>query len=139
MFLTDLPLEIRLRISKHCSPSSLAILSRVNTSLRDVAEYALYSHIHYWEENRLLLHTFATNPRKASRVKGFYVELNIGKQGSEVVTRSILVKIAEALKKMPNLVDLRILYELNYVDHSCEDRLNQVIRFASSRFQVISP
>jgi hypothetical protein len=147
----DLPLEIRLHILKHCSPSSLAILSRVHTSLRDAAECALYSHIHYWvrpldavilsrhhngsvrsvlglQEDRSLLHTFATNPQKASKVKGFYVEFDTSKRvRREEILHFILVKVAEALEKMPNLVDLRILYSLDDRD----DRLNQVIRFVS--------
>ena len=154
MFLTDLPLEIHLHILKYCSPSSLAILSRVHTSLRDVAECALYSDIHYWvqpldavilastmsfhngsvlglQENRSLLHTFATNPRKALMVKGFYVEFDTSKWVDKEIMHFILVEVAEALEKMPNLVDLRILYSLH---ESWGDRFNQVIRFASSRF-----
>ena len=45
MFLGDLPLEIQDNILEHCSPSDLAVLSRVHTSVRDVAEYTLYAHI----------------------------------------------------------------------------------------------
>jgi hypothetical protein len=150
MFLTDLPLEIQFHILELCSPSSLAILSRVHTSLRDVAECALYSYVHYWiqpldavilspnddssvlelQENRSLLHTFATNPRKASKVKALYVEFDTRNLVRGEIMHFILIKVAEALEKMPNLVDLRILYSL---DDSCEDRLNQVIRFASTR------
>jgi hypothetical protein len=47
MVFRDLPPEIQSRILELCSPSDLAVLSRVHTSGRDMAEYALYSRIQY--------------------------------------------------------------------------------------------
>jgi hypothetical protein len=155
MFLRDLPLEIQHAILEHCSPSDLAVLSRVHTSVRDVAEHALYSHIRYrarpldmvssetrnnhvvlgLKENRSLLHTFATNSRKASMVKAFYVELETSKGSNGLhalddgrnVVGFVQVKLAEVLEKMPNLVDLRILY-CPVITWS-QGRISQAIRF----------
>ena len=98
MVFSGLPLEIQSRILELCSPNDLAVLSRVHTLGRDLAEYALYSHIQYrvrpsdlikpsrdvendqspqeLKEDRSLLHTFANNSRKASMVKVFYVGLD---------------------------------------------------------------
>lgn len=42
----DLAPEIQLRILQFSSLGDLSSLSRVHTSLRDVAEYVLYSNIH---------------------------------------------------------------------------------------------
>ena len=153
MSLRDLPLEIQQAVLEHCSPNDLAALSRVHTSVRDAAEHALYSHIRYYahpldmvsesnqvvpqrlNENRSLLHTFSTNSRKASMVKAFYVELETrggcGVGGSSVV-RFVLVKLAEALEKMPNLVDLRIL---NCATDRSEWRISQAIRLVCNRWQ----
>jgi hypothetical protein len=155
MFLGDLPLEIQYNILEHCSPRDLAVLSRVHASVRDVAEYALYGHIWYraqpldmivmtmpaWDydavpqrlkENKSLLHTFATNSRKASMV---YIELenDQGCDRNSNVVRFVLVKLAEALEKMPNLVDLRIIH--NPMKES-EGRISQVIRFVSNHWQL---
>ena len=158
MFLGDLPLTIQCNILEHCLPSDLAILSRVHSSVRDVAEYALYSHIHYraqlfkivtmvpsWEsqavqvlqrlkENKSLLHTFATNPWKASMVKEFYFELDRGDGCDNNLIHFVLVKLVEALEKMPNLVDLRIIQHSPIEDLS-KAIISQVIRFVSSRWQ----
>jgi hypothetical protein len=140
MAFRGLPLEIQSLIVEFCSPSDLAVLSRVHTSGRDMAEYALYSRIQYsaWpadlivptqdvendessqklKEDRSLLHRFANNSWKASMVKMFYVELEHQDQFFKFhdnrtcikSTDFILVKLAEALVKMSNLVDLRILH-----------------------------
>ena len=140
MVFRDLPPEIQSRILEFCSPSDLAVLSRVHTTVRDTAEYALYSHVQYCirpselitpsrgvkkdkgsqelKEDRSLLHTFTYNSRKASMVKMFYAELEDEYDedipGScnayEQSTQFILAKLAEVLVKMPNLVDLRILH-----------------------------
>ena len=68
-------------------------------------------------------------------VKAFYVELEArggcGVGGSSVV-RFVLVKLAEALEKMRNLVDLRILYCAT--DRS-EWRISQAIRLVCNRWQ----
>ena len=150
MFLGDLPLEIRYNILEHCSPRDLAVLSRVHTSVRDVAEYALYSHIRYCAQphdmvsservqaapQRLkeesLLHTFANNSRKASMVKALYIELE-KKWGYDDAVHFVLVKLAEALEKMPNLVDLRIIYSPM---KESEGRITQAIRLVFNRWQL---
>ena len=165
MVFSGLPLEIQSRILELCSPNDLAVLSRVHTLGRDLAEYALYSHIQYrvrpsdlikpsrdvendrspqeLKEDRSLLHTFANNSRKASMVKVFYVGLEDEYGADDEVEHEdefdelghddetigfiefhgfhdhctriksidfILVKLAEALVQMSNLVDLRILH-----------------------------
>ena len=156
MVFSGLPLEIQSRILELCSPNDLAVLSRVHTLGRDLAEYALYSRIQYrvrpsdlikpsrdvendqspqeLKEDRSLLHTFANNSRKASMVKVFYVGLDDEYGADDEVEHDdetigfiefhgfhdhcariksidfILVKLAEALVQMSNLVDLRILH-----------------------------
>ncbi|KAF8655893.1 hypothetical protein AX14_008118 [Amanita brunnescens Koide BX004] len=174
MILGNLPPEIQSRILELCSPNDLAVLSRVHTSLQDVAEYALYSRIQYrarpfdliitsgdvtnfdedsWvpQEDRSLLHTFANNSRKASMVKMLYVELLTDEVTSEPQgvgydyrarrkrIQFVLVKLADVLVKMPNLVDLRILHDLMEYSDSCKPgarRINEVIRFVFQRSGV---
>ena len=88
------------------------------------------------KENKSLLHTFATNSRKASMVKSFYVELEReGGDGNAI--RFVLAKLAEALEKMPNLVDLRIIPH-SPIDDLSEGRISQVIRFVSDRWQFVT-
>ena len=162
MIFRDLPPEIQSRILEFCSPSDLAVLSRVHTLGRDMAEYALYSRIQFHarpsdliitscdtenneglqelKEDRSLLHTFANNARKASMVKMFYVELEDEFDENDVTdsyyacrksTRFILVKLAEALVKMPNLVDLRILHgRMEDWDAKATRGINEAIRYA---------
>ena len=160
MVFRALPPEIQFRILEFCSPSDLAVLSRTHSSGRDMAEYALYSRIQYcarpsdmiinveidegshWElkEDRSLLHTFANNLRKASIVKMFYVELVDEFYDDDIrldaMTYSrhkhfILVKLAEALEKMFNLEDLRILHFSTDDDRVFKGirRLSEAIRF----------
>ena len=157
MFLRDLPLDIQYNILEHCSPSDLAVLSRLHTSVRDVAEYALYGHIRYCaqplnmivtvpsqdaqaqvvpqrlNESHSPLHTLATNSRKASMVKALHVELKKGGSRDGDVVRFVLVKLAEALEKMPNLMDLRIIY--SPTKDLFESGISQVIRFVCNRWQ----
>ena len=89
MVFRDLPPEIQSHILELCSPSELAVLSRVHTSGQDLVESAPYSHIQYrvrpsdliiqsYDENdeisqELKEDTLANNSRKASMVKMFYV------------------------------------------------------------------
>ena len=160
MVFRDLPPEIQSRILALCSPSDLAVLSRVHTSGRDIAEYALYRRIHYrvrpsdmiiplpnvekgegsqeLKEDRSLLHTFSNNSWKASMVKMFYVELVDEYEFDEDTmvhnrpaciksTDFILVKLSEALVKMSNLVDLRILH--SPMDSLGTQRISDVIRY----------
>ena len=164
MVFRDLPPEILSLILELCSPSDLAVLSRVHTSGRDMAEHALYSRIQYrsrpsdliilsrnvenneslqLKEDRSLLHTFGNNSRKALMVKMFYVELedeydeNTGFHGTCIKsTHFILVQLAEALVKMSNLVDLRILHGRMDLDPEvCKGtrRISEVIRFVFRR------
>jgi hypothetical protein len=155
----DLPPEMQSRILEVCSPSALAVLSRVDTLGRDMAEYALYSRIQYcvrpsdliigsWQELELkedgsLLHTLVNNSRKALMVKIFLVELldeydeeDAFHQACSMKANFILVKLAEALVKTSNLVDLRILHGqwMNDFDDSINvfkgtRRICEVIRF----------
>ena len=151
MVLKDLPPEIQSLVITFCSPSDLAVLSRVHTSVRDMAECALYCRIQYhaWpseliipsrdakngessqglKEDRSLLHTLINNSRKASMVKMFYVELENERQAYRKATQFILVKLAEALVKMPNLVDLRILHGWMEDSDGGTRRISEVIRF----------
>ena len=140
MFLGDLPLDIQYGIFEHCSTSGLAALSRVHSSARDVAENFLYSHICYCaqplaprglEEDRSPLHTLATNSQKASIVKSFYIELENSWHHSFDdnlnEAHCVLVKLVEALEKMPNLVDLRVSH--SPMEDLSEGRVSQVIWF----------
>ncbi len=118
-----------------CSSNDLAALSRVQTSVREVAEYVLYSHIHFragthvfvWEDDRSPLRTLAANPRKAAIVKAFYVQIKFGRPIPRRVAeaRLVLTKVAKALENLFNLVDLRIIYK-PMGDPS--GRISQVIR-----------
>jgi hypothetical protein len=129
MLLRDLPPEIQSHILELCSPNDLAILSRVDTLGRDMAEYALYSCVKYLarpydliipvcelKEDRSLLHTLSNNSGKASMVKMLYFELEDQYDENDgfvcrthsMYSHFILVKLAEALVNMSNLVDLRI-------------------------------
>ena len=164
MVFRDRPPEIQSRILEFCSPSDLAVLSRVHTLGRDVAEYALYSRIQYrvrpsdlvmpsrnvecpheLKEDRCLLHTFANNSWKASMVKMLHVELEAELLDENTfhdhrtrikLIHFILVKLAEALVKMSNLVDLRILHiQMHDMDDLESDvlkgprRISEVIRY----------
>lgn len=149
MLLSGFPLEIHLRILQLCSRPDLAALSRAHTSLRDVAEYDLYHHIHFHKqptdmaifkspsrcsdpvglkEDRSLLHTLVASPRKASMVKIFSFELDypIFNLDSEVIP-FILAKLGEALEKTCNLRDFRVVYIPT--GSLPEGRISQVIRF----------
>ena len=110
MVFRDLPPETQSCILELCSPSDLDVLSRVHTSVRDMAEYALYSHIQYrvrpadliipsrepevendessqeLNEDRSLLHTFANNSWKASMVKlNLNMKILLGSTGTVAI------------------------------------------------------
>ncbi len=137
MPLTDFAHEIQLHIVQFCSHSDLASISRVHTALQDVAESVLYSHICVegesdrslgltkldkgqtqpsLKENRSPLYALVTNSRKAAMVKALRVDLgcpyNTGRgwynYDDDRQLGFVVNKIAEALKQMPNLVDLHI-------------------------------
>lgn len=159
MIFKDLPLEIHSRILELCPLSDLAVLSRVHTSGRDIAEDALYSRIQYcvrpsdlitgsWDELELkqdgsLLRTLTNYSQKALMVKIFYVELldeydeeDAFHEACSMKANFILVKLAEALVKTSNLVDLRIQHGqwMNDFDDSIDvfkgtRRISEVIRF----------
>jgi hypothetical protein len=142
----DLAPEIQLRILQFSSPGDLSSLSRVHTSLRDVAEYVLYSHIRvewtlsliemarfreWWPststKDGLLVHTLTTNVRKASMVKALYFELCPGHCTHSIlgtVAGPTLDKLAEALEKTPNLWDLRVI--CNTADYLSERRFRKL-------------
>ena len=145
MVFRGLPPEIQFRILELCSPSDLAALSRVHTSGRDMAEYALYSRIQCClrasdliiglqelKQSRSLLHTLANNSRKALIVKMFYVEYDDDDFYQTALTcemraHFITAKLAEALVKTSNLVDLCILN--GWMDDTDTQKISEVIRF----------
>ncbi|KAF8332435.1 hypothetical protein F5887DRAFT_996809 [Amanita rubescens] len=168
MFLDNIALEIWLEILQLCSPKDLASLSRVHSSLRDVAERVLYTHIHFlahpfdlirsqnqkkksrsqvggesdsWalNEYKSLLHTLSTSARKAKMVKSLYIELHkfirphngVGKNA----IRFILTKLSQLLKDMPNLVDFRIIYDVE--GDPSEGLLSKAIRHDHLRLHTL--
>ena len=147
MHLGHFAFEIQSQISQFCSPKDLANLATVHTSLRDAAEYVLYSHIYVinqasdlirgkgtrkspWTlvEKRSLLHTLASNSRKAEMVKALDITLGAtSHRHPDRVLPHMVYKLAEVLETMPNLVDLRIRY--GWKNSSVEGTISQVIRF----------
>ena len=156
MFLDDIAPEIRLEILQLCSPKDLASLSRVHSSLHDVAERVLYTHIYFpahpWDlvhvqrgkthrgsmktstpwalkKHRSLLYTLSTSAWKTKMVKSLYIELHkhIRRGLIENGIRFILIKLSQLLKHMPNLVDFRIIYDSE--NDPSEGRLSEAIRF----------
>ena len=151
--LLDLAPELQIQIMQFCSPDALSSLSGVQSSLRDIAEHLLYSHVYFYaqpleliqnwksksrewalKENRSLLHTLITNPRKAGMMKTLCVEFETfffcSKYSFETLKalHTFLVKLSEALRYLPNLVDLRIMHDKTTFDIS-EGSLSQAIRF----------
>ena len=122
MHLTDVALDVQLEILQLCSPKDLAVVSRVHSSLHDVAERVLYSRIEFsyrkcnrhsrspWQSLAKkiapLLSTLASNTWKASMVKAFYIDLG-AKDDDRVIFLLIMVGLTRVLEEMPNLVDLR--------------------------------
>ena len=148
MHLGDVAFDIQSQILQFCSPRDLANLSAVHTSLRDAAEYVLYSHIRVslwapdlivgrgtrkspWAlvEKKSLLHTLAGNSRKAKMVKALDIDLAAtGYHHPDRVLPLMASKLAEVLETMPNLEDLHITYGLAS-NSSVERTISQVIRF----------
>ena len=117
MYLDDIPSEIWLEILQFCSPRDLASLSRVHSSLRDMGERVLYTHIYYpahpsdliqerkgksrsqerkmsnpWtlKEHRSLLHTLTTSAGlKAKMVKSLHVELHRSSDHGEAASKNV--------------------------------------------------
>ena len=74
------------------------------------------------------MHTLSTNTRKAAMVKALYIEFErVSSFGVERALHSILVKLSGVLQNMPNLVDLRIVYD-KMTDPS-KGSLSKMIRF----------
>jgi len=141
--------DILLEILQLCPPADLASLSRVHTSIRDVAERVLYRRIYFvacyldlmedqesdlqWtlkeNNNRSLFHTLSTNVQKAAMVKSLYIELDEYIRKCENANHPILVELSHSLKNLSNLVDLRIIYCQWLVRDPSEGRISQVIRF----------
>ena len=110
MHLGDLAFELQLQVLKLCSRGDLASLCRTHTPMRDVADYALYSHIpgpfHSSScQDSSFLETLATNDHKASLVRVLDVQLTLG---THDLRGRFLKLIAKMLPSMLNLYELRI-------------------------------
>ena len=119
MHLGDLPFELQLKVAKLCSRQDLASLARTHKSLRDVADYALYSHIRTcsFSDNYMLLRRLPVILlQKASLVKVLEFQS---------VKEKELEIIAEMLPNMPNLYKLLI----SVWKSGDSGRINQAIRF----------
>jgi hypothetical protein len=83
MHLGDIAFELQLQVLQLCSLKDLASLARVHTSLRDVTDYALYSHIRClsFTTFRSTMETLATNMQKASLVKVLDLQFVFHKTG----------------------------------------------------------
>jgi hypothetical protein len=143
--LLELAPEIVLQVLQFCSHSDLSFLSRVHTSLQDAVESALYRHICLRHSDSIditrrtlwtmigdgsLLDTLTTNPRKACMVKALYFQIELCYFIDQEILRPILVKLAGALEKMPNLVDLRVINST--IRDPSRGRISQVIRFVTA-------
>ena len=131
MNLCEIAPELQLEVLQFCAPRDLASLSRAHTSLRDVAQHALYSHIYFlahpsdfiqdWDSERnpsklnkdvSLFHTLSTSARKAAMVNKLYINFSDRDnwRGATKAVDPIMVHVSDTLRKLPNLVDLRIVY-----------------------------
>ena len=105
MHLGDIAFELQLQVLQLCSLKDLASLSRVHSSLRDVTDYALYSHIRCltFATFQSTMETLATNMQKASLVKVLDLQFVFYK-----IPQGSLKIMARALPNMLNLSELRI-------------------------------
>ena len=148
MHLCEIAPELQLEILQFCPPRDLASLSTVHTSLRDVAEHALYSHIDFlirpsdfiqdWHYNEgSLLHTLSTSARKSVMVKEVYIRFlgrdywsqraSGGSNSEDWHPAVIMMYISDTLKKLPNLAELGIAYP--WCGDPSGGQLSQVLRF----------
>lgn len=106
MHLGDLAFELQFQVLQLCSLGDLASLSRVHSSLRDVTDYALYSHIRClsFPMFRSTMETLTTNMQKASMVKVLDLQFIF----PSVPHDQSLKIMAGALPNMLNLSELRI-------------------------------
>ncbi|KAF8349573.1 hypothetical protein F5887DRAFT_501738 [Amanita rubescens] len=126
MNLCEITPELQLEVLQFCSPRDLASLSRAHTSLRDVAQHALYSHIYFLarlsdfipEKNSSklnkdgsLFHTLSTSARKAAMVNKLHINFSKKDYWRGAMMDFVMIHVSETLKKLPNLVDLRIFYD----------------------------
>ena len=105
MHLGDIAFELQLQVLQLCSLKDLASLSREHSSLRDVTDYALYSHIRCltFATFQSTMETLATNMQKASLVKVLDLQFVFYK-----IPQGSLKIMARALPNMLNLSELRI-------------------------------
>ena len=154
MHLDEISPEVQLEIFRFCSPRDQYSLSTVHSSLRYVAERALYSHIYLNLESLdlvqerarsprklSLMHTLNASARKAAMVKSFQIEIYswprpqrpsrytnwIRDRISDADVDTTLFRISESLKILPNLVVLSIFWDLR--DDPSEKYLREAIRF----------
>ena len=135
MHLGDLPFELQLKVVQLCSRRDWASLSRTHTSLRDAADYALYSHIPFRSLKfrqgfpfKAALQTLATNVHKASLVRVLDVQLTLYRSDLH-----FLEIMAEMLPNMFNLYKLRIAVSNHGIQEKfwrsgISGRINQAIR-----------
>src|SRR6266576_4544341 len=120
MHLCEITPELQLEILQFCTPRDLASLSRVHTSLSDVAQHALYSHIYFfahppdfipledWDSDRnpsklnkdgSLFHMLSTSARRAAIVKKLHIHFSDGDywRGATVTTavNDIMVQVSD--------------------------------------------
>jgi len=144
MNLCEITPELQLEVLQFCTPRDLASLSRAHTSLRDVAQHALYSHIYFLahpsdfiqdqdsernpsklNKDGSLFHTLSTSARKAEMVNKLHINFS-NKDYWRGAMDLIMVHVSDTLKKLPNLVDLRIFYDWLGNHSGC---LSETIRF----------
>jgi hypothetical protein len=115
-----------------CLHRDSASLSRAHSSLRDVADYVLYSYIRSYSFNfpQLILETLATNMRKSPVVKVLEVEYD----SYELQSLEIM---AGMLPNMLNLCKLRISVE-DIRRSGVSGGINQAIRFVCIQANMIS-
>ena len=145
MHLGDFPFELQLQVLRLCSHRVWASLSRVHSSLRDAADYSLYSHIriehcyscsysrychsidHHCRSFHQIFGTLATNAQKASLVRVFELVAEVYTQELEIIARM--------LPNMLNLYKLRIL--LKRWESVMSGGINKAIRFVFIQAMII--
>jgi hypothetical protein len=155
MHLGDLAADLQLQTLQFCTSRDLSTLSRTHTSLRDAAEYMLYSDIDFpalsvgtriegiprtcqslMTLKTSLLHTLSTNARKAAMVKALFLELRATAVRDQVP--SILIQLSEALQCLPNLVDLCIVYHwMKELPKGCLFKPNDQVRLCTPAIRTV--
>ena len=139
MHLGDLAFELQLKVAQLCSLRDLTSLSRVHTSLRDVADFALYSGIYCSSFSAFLsiLQTLTANKQKASLVKVLDIELiHVGVDNLRVQSLEVM---AGMLSNMLNLHKLRISVAEEFQRSGGDSGgINQAIMFVFIQATIIS-